>query len=112
MYVAMNRFRVRAADEAAFEAVWRERKSHLGAVPGFVEFRLLKGPSADGVTLYASHSIWADEASFRAWTRSEAFRAAHHAVGSTGGLYLEAPAFEGFTSVEGTETRGGDDPAR
>ena len=44
MFIAMNRFRVAKGSEAAFEQVWMSRDSHLDKVPGFVEFRLLKGP--------------------------------------------------------------------
>ena len=44
MFIAMSRFRVAKGSEAAFEQVWLSRDSHLDKVPGFVEFRLLKGP--------------------------------------------------------------------
>ena len=44
MFIAMNRFRVKKGSEEAFEKVWLSRDSHLAKVPGFVEFRLLKGP--------------------------------------------------------------------
>ena len=101
MFVAMNRFKVAPGCEEAFEKVWRSRKSRLDELPGFVEFRLLRGPSTEAHTLYASHTVWADEASFRAWTTSEQFRAAHRDAGSTRPLYLGPPEFEGFTSVEG-----------
>ena len=47
------------------------------ACPGFVEFHLLKGPEREDHVLYASHTIWRSYADFEAWTRSEAFRAAH-----------------------------------
>ena len=33
---------------------------------------------------------------FEAWTRSEAFRAAHHGAGQNKPLYLGHPQFEGF----------------
>ncbi|MEO0999027.1 MAG: antibiotic biosynthesis monooxygenase [Pseudomonadota bacterium] len=101
MFIAMNRFRVTAGREADFEAVWKNRDTHLDGVPGFVAFRLLKGAAGDGFTLYASHTVWADEAAFRAWTTSEAFRAAHKDAGANKDLYLEAPVFEGFEAVEG-----------
>jgi hypothetical protein len=48
------------------------------AVPGFVEFHLLKGPEAEDHTLYAWHTVWKNRATFEAWTKSEAFRAVHH----------------------------------
>jgi heme-degrading monooxygenase HmoA len=50
-------------------------------VPGFVEFHLLKGPEAEDHTLYASHTVWENRAVFEAWTKSEAFRAAHSGAG-------------------------------
>src|SRR5882724_13562106 len=77
MFIAMNRFRVKRGSEDAFERVWLNRDSQLHKVPGFVEFHLLKGPEAEDHTLYASHTIWADHSAFDAWTKSEAFRAAH-----------------------------------
>jgi heme-degrading monooxygenase HmoA len=101
MFVAMNRFRVIPGSEEAFEEVWRNRKSRLDELPGFVAFHLLRGPSAETYTLYASHTVWADEASFRKWTTSEQFRAVHRDAGSSKPLYLGHPEFEGFTSVAG-----------
>jgi heme-degrading monooxygenase HmoA len=96
MFIAMNRFRVRKGSEDAFEAVWLNRDTHLEKVPGFVEFRLLKGPQTVDYTLYASHSTWRSRAAFEAWTKSEAFRAAHARAGENKPLYLDHPQFEGF----------------
>jgi hypothetical protein len=59
------------------------RDSHLDKVPGFAEFHLLKGPEAEDHTLYASHTVWKNRATFEAWTRSEAFRASHHKLAIT-----------------------------
>jgi heme-degrading monooxygenase HmoA len=61
-----------------FEQVWMSHDSHLDKLPGFVAFHLLKGPGAEDHTLYASHTVWESRAVFEAWTKSEAFRAAHH----------------------------------
>ena len=99
MYIAMNRFRIVRGQEDAFEGVWKSRETHLDNVPGFNEFRLLKGPERDDHTLYASHTIWASEADFVAWTKSEAFRAAHKNAGDNRHLYLGHPEFEGFEPV-------------
>jgi heme-degrading monooxygenase HmoA len=96
MFIAMNRFRVAKGSEEAFENVWLSRDSYLHTVPGFVEFRLLKGPEAEDHTLYASHTVWESRTAFEAWTRSEAFRAAHHGAGENKPLYLGHPQFEGF----------------
>ena len=64
--------------------------------PGFVECHLLKGPEAEDHTLYASHTIWENRAVLEAWTKSEAFRAAHSRAGDNKPLYLDPPQFEGF----------------
>ena len=108
MFLAMNRFRVATGAEAEFEEVWRSRDSRLREVPGFVEFRLLRGPAAEDHVLYASHTVWESRAAFEDWTRSEAFRAAHRSAGGTRPLYLGPPQFEGFEPVEGIVTRAGD----
>ncbi|TKA97472.1 antibiotic biosynthesis monooxygenase, partial [Cereibacter changlensis] len=43
----------------AFETVWKSRDSQLPQVPGFVSFHLMRGPSKEDHTLYASHTLWA-----------------------------------------------------
>jgi heme-degrading monooxygenase HmoA len=96
MFIAMNRFRVVKGSEEVFQEVWLSRDSYLDTAPGFVEFHLLKGPEAEDHTLYASHSVWESRAAFEAWTRSEAFRAAHHRAGENKQLYFGHPQFEGF----------------
>ena len=100
MFIAMNRFKVIKGEERAFEDLWLNRESHLEAVPGFVEFHMLHGPERDDHTLYSSHTIWADRASFTAWTTSEQFRSAHGGAGSTRRLYLGHPEFEGFEVIQ------------
>ncbi|TVQ32944.1 MAG: antibiotic biosynthesis monooxygenase [Geminicoccaceae bacterium] len=100
MFIAMNRFRVRRGQEAAFEQLWRNRESHLHEMAGFVAFHLLRGPVDATHTLFASHTIWASRAAFEAWTRSAAFRAAHQGAGSSRDLYDGPPQFEGFDVVE------------
>jgi heme-degrading monooxygenase HmoA len=99
MFIAMNRFKVRPGSEADFEEVWRARDSHLRSVPGFEAFHLLRGPAGDDRVLYASHTVWASRGAFEAWTRSDAFRAAHKDAGSNRPLYAGPPQFEGFESV-------------
>jgi heme-degrading monooxygenase HmoA len=105
MFSAMNRFRVAKGSEADFEQVWLSRDSHLDKVPGFVEFHLFKGREAVDHTLYASHTVWENRAVFEAWTKSEAFRAAHSRAGDNKPLYLDHPQFEGF-EVRQTVGRG------
>ncbi|SFE28810.1 antibiotic biosynthesis monooxygenase [Methylobacterium sp. 13MFTsu3.1M2] len=100
MFIAMNRFKVVKDATADFEAVWLGRDSHLGEMPGFVEFHLLRGPEHEDHVLYASHTIWRSRADFEAWTRSEQFRKAHGRVPSTKPLYLGHPQFEGFETIQ------------
>ncbi len=99
MFIAMNRFKVTPGSESEFERVWRERDSHLLTVPGFVAFHLLKGPKRDGHTLYSSHTVWRTKADFEAWTRSQAFHAAHAKAGNNQTLYSGHPEMEGFELV-------------
>ncbi|WP_099866243.1 antibiotic biosynthesis monooxygenase family protein [Pararhizobium haloflavum] len=103
MYIAMNRFKVKQGSEEAFERVWKDRDSSLTEVPGFVEFRLLRGKldEDEGCTLFASHTIWRSEDDFVAWTRSENFRKAHRNTGDGKVDYIGHPRFEGFSVVEG-----------
>ena len=99
MFIAMNRFRIKPGKEPDFERVWAERDSHLDQVPGFREFKLLRGASSDEQTLYISHSTWESRETFEAWTRSEAFRKAHGRAGSSAGAVLGHPEFEGYEKV-------------
>lgn len=103
MFIAMNRFKVAEGSESDFEEVWRKRDSSLADVPGFVEFKLLRGKAnpEEGYRLYASHSVWRSEEDFLEWTRSENFRAAHRNAGDRRDMYIGPPVFEGFGVVEG-----------
>ena len=100
MYLAMNRFTVPSGNAEAFEALWLSRESRLNEMPGFVSFHMLKGPEEAGRVLYASHTVWETEAHFRAWTRSEQFRAAHASAGGAAKLHEGAPRFEGFHAIQ------------
>ncbi|WP_461519203.1 antibiotic biosynthesis monooxygenase family protein [Porticoccus sp.] len=78
----------------------RYRETFLDTVPGFKEFHLLRGPSTEEYTLFASHSVWESREAFEDWTKSEAFRKAHaNAGGSRKDIYLGPPQFEGFEQV-------------
>ena len=103
MYIAMNRFKVVIGLEGEFEEVWRGRDSHLSEVPGFLEFRLLRGKSSveEGYTLFSSHTTWHSEEAFINWTKSEHFRMAHRNAADNKRLYWGPPQFEGFAVVPG-----------
>ncbi|MEM1361064.1 MAG: antibiotic biosynthesis monooxygenase [Pseudomonadota bacterium] len=100
MYLTMNRFKVKLGAEDDFEAVWKSRDSHLTSVPGFKAFHLMKGQEKDGYRLYASHTAWDSEEDFIAWTKSEAFRAAHSGAKRHADIYLGPPELEVFNSVQ------------
>ncbi|MEL6339702.1 MAG: antibiotic biosynthesis monooxygenase [Myxococcota bacterium] len=100
MYLAMNRFQIVLGKEEAFEEMWASRESFLDGVPGFRSFHLLRSESGDDFTLYSTHTVWDDRASFVAWTESEAFRKAHQGARGSRELYLGPPKFEGFESVQ------------
>jgi heme-degrading monooxygenase HmoA len=100
MFIAMNRFQVIRGQEESFEQVWLSRDTHLGDVPGFIEFHLLRGPSQEDHTLFSSHTVWRSREDFEEWTRSEAFRRAHRNAGDNKPLYLGHPRFEGFEVVQ------------
>ena len=100
MYIAMNRFSVLPGKEADFEHVWLSRETHLDGTPGFVAFHLLRGPKGEEHTLYSSHTVWRSRDDFEAWTRSDAFRAAHRDAGDNRPLYAGHPQFEGFEVIQ------------
>ena len=99
MFIAMNRFKIAPGAEEGFERVWRERETYLDEVPGFKEFKLLKGPEREDHVLYASHSVWESREDFVAWTESEAFRKAHAQANAPKGTYLAHPELETFEAV-------------
>ena len=98
-FIAMNRFRIAKGREAEFIDIWRQRDSRLVEVPGFVRFNLLQGDGDETATVFVSHTTWESPEAFQAWTRSDAFRAAHAGAGDHKGLYLGPPQFEGLVAA-------------
>lgn len=99
MFIAMNRFRIAPGREEVFEQIWRERESYLDEVPGFRAFHLLRGPTTEECTLFASHVVWDSREHFQAWVDSDAFKKAHGQSRAPQGTYLGHPQFEGFDVV-------------
>ena len=99
MFIVMNRFRISLGSEQVFEDLWRKRDSYLDDVPGFREFHLLRGPSDEEGTLFASHTIWDSREAFEGWTRSESFQKAHAQARAPKGTYLGHPQLEVFEVV-------------
>ena len=74
MIVVTNRIPVAKGQEAAFEARFAGRAGLVEGRPGCRGFQLLRPVQGDA---YLVMTWWDSEADFRAWTESEAFRAAH-----------------------------------
>ena len=101
MFLAMNRFQVIKDKAGDFEAMWLGRDSDLPNNPGFVEFRLLRGPEHEDYILYASHTFWESEEAFITWTKSESFRKAHKNAGKASDpVTLGHPNFESFETLQ------------
>ena len=101
MYIAMNHFHVASGRGSEFETRWRERKSYLDTVAGFVQFHLVRGKDEDdGSHRYASHVIWDNRQAFVDWTHSDEFRKAHADRSMPEGLILEHPRFRGWETIE------------
>ena len=99
-YIAMNRFQISLGREADFEDIWKNRKSRLGELPGFVEFRMLKGVPTEDHTPYVSHTVWSSRDDFDHWTQSEQFKDAHKNAGKRDpSIFKSRPVFEGFDTV-------------
>jgi len=75
MIVVANRIPVAPGYEQAFENRFRDRAHLVEHAPGFVRQEVLRPRTAGTPYIVMTH--WQDEASFRAWTDSAAFRAAH-----------------------------------
>ena len=100
MFLAMNHFKVGVGRGADFESHWKNRKSYLEEVPGFVAFHLVRGDDEeDGTHAYASHTTWESRAAFVAWTESEAFRKAHGQGRMPEGVLLGPPRLGLWQSV-------------
>ena len=100
MYIAMNHFRVAAGRGKEFETRWRDRKSHLDSVKGFLQFHLVRGKDEEeGSHRYASHVLWQSREAFVDWTHSEEFRKAHSERTTPEGLILAHPKFKGWQTV-------------
>lgn len=98
-YIAMNQFAINDERHAEFEEVWTKRERHLREMKGFLNFQLLKGAATEGKRNYISHSTWASEQDFLAWTESEQFHKAHQNARTPQGIILGPPKFAGYEVI-------------
>ncbi|HUZ00817.1 MAG TPA: antibiotic biosynthesis monooxygenase [Thermomicrobiaceae bacterium] len=84
MYVAANTLRVPADRAARIEQGFAHAGGRMQQIPGCVSFTLLKEESTTDEAVYVAMTHWQDEAAFRAWAASDAFRQAHAGAGESG----------------------------
>ena len=99
MYIAMNRFLVNESRQNEFEEVWKTRERNLVQFEGYIQFKLLKGSTKDGKTLYSSHVLWRSEQDFINWVESPEFRESHSKKRMPEGVLSGPPHFEGFVVI-------------
>jgi len=99
MYLAMNRFRIFKKYEEQFVQIWKNRKSRLNEMDGYIEFFLLKGPANEDTILFSSHTSWKSKEHFDAWVGSEQFRESHAQKRPDPEMFAAPNALECFESV-------------
>lgn len=86
MYVVMNRLTVAPENTGHLEQGFAHSAGRMRAVPGCGDFHLLKETGTESDAVYMVLTEWEDEAAFRAWAESDAFRRAHASAGQTGAM--------------------------
>ena len=74
MIIVMNRIAVAEGREQDFEKTFVERDRAVDQMTGFIDLQVLR--PAEGRT-YVVMTRWTSREAFEAWTKSEAFLAAH-----------------------------------
>lgn len=92
----MNRFRIKSGFDQEFADMWRNRESMLADYEGFKSFHLLKGAAVDGVTLYVTHTVWANKEAFDQWFASDEFQMASTGRRPSVEMFDGPSSFEGF----------------
>lgn len=101
MHIVLNKFVLKPAKCAAFEALWRDRSAMLDGNPGFLGFKLLKTADEDAERIrYTTVSEWRSREDFETWTRSNSFKQAHKNLPKSTDLYIEPPEMERLDSVD------------
>lgn len=89
MFISVNHIPVKAGREEDFEKMFRERDRAVETQPGFVSLDILKpgsrairggGSEPIGNNEYQVLTRWVDEAAFRGWVTSDAFRKSHSRI--------------------------------
>jgi heme-degrading monooxygenase HmoA len=75
VFVAQSRFAISSDNPVAVRAAFRNRPHEVDGVPGFIKMEVCS--PLDATNEFQLSTYWRDEASFRAWRRSDGFRRAH-----------------------------------
>ena len=96
MFIAINRIRVTRGEGGELEERFAQSRG-IEALPGFIEFRLLKktwGHGDDEADEYLSMTQWASKKDFVAWTKSDAFKKAHSGPRAKGVIGAQPAGYE------------------
>jgi len=102
MFVVTNRISVTSEYREQFEALFRQRAGLVDQMPGFIRNEVWRATEGND---YLITTYWEDEASFVAWTRSEAFQRGH-GFGGRREMFAGPPTLEKYEVVQRSE-RGG-----
>lgn len=87
MYVVTNTLTVPAEHAERVEQGFAHSVERMKQIPGCVRFTLLKEQGAAGdMPVYVAMTTWEDEAAFKGWVASDAFRHAHANAGQSGAM--------------------------
>jgi len=95
MFVVMNRLSAAPGFAERIEQGFAHAAPGMRAVPGFVDFRLLRARASAGAdALYIAETTWQDEASYQAWAQGAAFARAHSGGGAGSPLTATLESFD------------------
>lgn len=102
MFVVTNRIPVNSEYREQFEALFRRRAGLVDQMAGFIRNEVWRATEGND---YVVTTYWQDEASFVAWTESEAFQRGH-GLGGSREMFAGRPTLEKYEVIQSSE-RGG-----
>jgi heme-degrading monooxygenase HmoA len=99
MFVVTNRIPVNEAYRDEFETLFRNRARLVDQMSGFIRNEVWRAREGND---YLVTTYWHDEASFRAWTESDAFKQGH-GFGGSREMFAGRPTLESFDVILSSE---------
>lgn len=99
MFVVTNRIPVNPAYRAEFEELFRNRAGLVDQMAGFIRNEVWRAHEGND---YLVTTYWEDEASFTAWTQSEAFQRGH-GFGGSREMFAGRPTLEKYTVIQSSD---------